>query len=274
MAHGRAGQRRVLDDGHLARELGEQPHAALEHVVEVDRALEELGDRPALGPRERLDLVQPVDEEPVALVGGDAPGAGVGLGDVALLLERRHVVAHRRARDTRGCDGRRGPSSPTGSLVATKSATIARRTATRRSSAFTASTSSRLPDVRFRPSIVGEPRRDRRGVPGRLSAKWRRRGSRSRRRPGRVVDSPATLRKPKRFRRDSEDPARIPSTLRATRATSGGAPSRAVADGPSSGGAERHVRGETRAHRGIRHRGLTPPRARSRPRRRAAAPGA
>ena len=34
-----------------------------------------------------------VDEEAVALVGGDAPGAGVRLGDEALVLQRRHVVA-------------------------------------------------------------------------------------------------------------------------------------------------------------------------------------
>ena len=49
--------------------------------------------------RQRLDRRQPVDEEPVALVGRDPPGAGVRLGDVALLLERRHVVADRGRRD-------------------------------------------------------------------------------------------------------------------------------------------------------------------------------
>ena len=35
-----------------------------------------------------------IDEEAVAPIGGDAPGAGVGLVEVALLLEHRHLVAH------------------------------------------------------------------------------------------------------------------------------------------------------------------------------------
>ena len=58
------------------------------------------GDRAALGRGQRLDLGEPVDEEAVALVGGDAPGAGVRLGDQPLLLERGHVVADRGGRDT------------------------------------------------------------------------------------------------------------------------------------------------------------------------------
>ena len=45
-----------------------------------------------------LTCGQPVDEQPVAPVGGDPSGGGVRLGDVALVLEDRHVVA----------DGRRG----------------------------------------------------------------------------------------------------------------------------------------------------------------------
>ena len=55
--------------------------------------VEEALDRPALGHRQRLDGGQPVDEEAVALVGGHPAGAGVRLGDVALLLQHRHVVA-------------------------------------------------------------------------------------------------------------------------------------------------------------------------------------
>jgi len=39
--------------------------------------------------------MEPVDELAVALLGGDAAGAGVRLGDVALGLEDGHVVAHR-----------------------------------------------------------------------------------------------------------------------------------------------------------------------------------
>ena len=94
-----AGQARVLHDGDLAGELGEQPHRAVHHVVEVDRADQEPLDRPALGRRERLDPGQPVDEEPVAAVGGHPAGAGVRLPDVALLLQHGHVVADRGRRD-------------------------------------------------------------------------------------------------------------------------------------------------------------------------------
>ena len=48
-------ERRVLDDRHLAGQLGEQPHAAAHHVVEVDRAFEEGLDGAPLGDRHRLD---------------------------------------------------------------------------------------------------------------------------------------------------------------------------------------------------------------------------
>ena len=51
------------------------------------------GDRPLLGGAHRLDRGEPVDEEPVALVGRHPAGAGVRLGDEALLLQHRHVVA-------------------------------------------------------------------------------------------------------------------------------------------------------------------------------------
>ncbi len=99
MPDGRTGQARVLDDGDLPGELREQPHRAADHVVEVHGAVEEVLDGPALGRRQRLDPRQLVDEEPVALVGGDPAGAGVGLGDVALLLQHGHVVAHGGGRD-------------------------------------------------------------------------------------------------------------------------------------------------------------------------------
>ena len=42
---------------------------------------------------------QPVDEQPVALVGRDPAGAGVRLGDEPLLLQRGHVVADGGRRD-------------------------------------------------------------------------------------------------------------------------------------------------------------------------------
>ena len=94
-----SGQRRVLHDRDLTGELGEQPDGPRHDVVEVDRAVQERLDGPALGRRQRLDRGQPVDEQPVALVGGHPPGAGVRLGDVALVLQHRHVVADRRRRD-------------------------------------------------------------------------------------------------------------------------------------------------------------------------------
>ena len=56
-------------------------------------------DRLALAGGQRLDLRQPVDEQPVALVGGDPAGGGVRLRDVALVLEHRHVVADGGRRD-------------------------------------------------------------------------------------------------------------------------------------------------------------------------------
>jgi hypothetical protein len=68
------------------------------HVIQVDGALEEGRDRSLLRPRERLDVCELVDEQSVALVGGDATGAGVRLGDEPLLFESRHVVAHGRGR--------------------------------------------------------------------------------------------------------------------------------------------------------------------------------
>ena len=100
VAHRRARQRRVLHDRHLPGQLRQQPHRAVDDVVEVDRSFEQGGDGTPLGRAQRLDLAEPVDEQPVALVGGDPPGAGVRLGDEPLLLERRHVVADGRRRDT------------------------------------------------------------------------------------------------------------------------------------------------------------------------------
>ena len=66
-----------------------------------------------LAERRRSD--QRVDEVAVALVGGDAAGAGVGLDEVALLLEQRHLVADRGRRHLRPrARRRRGPSPPAG----------------------------------------------------------------------------------------------------------------------------------------------------------------
>ena len=98
MLEGRVPQARVLDDGELAGELGQGPHGAGHDLLQVDRSGQERSDGGALGCREGLDARDFVDEEPVALLGGHAPGRGVRLVDVALVLQGRHVVA----------DGRRG----------------------------------------------------------------------------------------------------------------------------------------------------------------------
>ena len=99
MANGRGRQRRVLHHRHLAGQLSEQPHRTPQHVVEVDTGLQEALDRAPFSRRERLDVVDAVDELAVALFRGHPPGAGMRLGDVALGLQHRHVVADGRAGD-------------------------------------------------------------------------------------------------------------------------------------------------------------------------------
>ena len=62
-----------------------------------------------LGRPEDAGLGQVVDEEAVALVGRDAAGAGVGLHQVALALERHHFGAHGGRGDLHpGCVGHVG----------------------------------------------------------------------------------------------------------------------------------------------------------------------
>ena len=65
--------------------------------IELDLAVgvvEELADLLATDRIEGAGPGQVVDEEPVALVGGDPTGAGVGLGQKAVPLEGGHVRAH------------------------------------------------------------------------------------------------------------------------------------------------------------------------------------
>ena len=84
------------DDRGVVGELGQQARRVAEHSFEL-----------AVGvPEERLDLLlarrverrrilEVVDEEAVPLVGRDTAGARVGMGEVALPLESRHVRTHR-----------------------------------------------------------------------------------------------------------------------------------------------------------------------------------
>ncbi len=100
-------------------QLREQPDGPGDDLVEVERAGQEGLDGPPFGPGQGLDLGQPVDEQPVALVGRDPPRAGVGLVDVAPSSRARHVVADGRPARRRGCAGRPSALEPTGSWVET-----------------------------------------------------------------------------------------------------------------------------------------------------------
>ncbi|SHU40718.1 Uncharacterised protein [Mycobacteroides abscessus subsp. abscessus] len=93
MTHAGRGQCRILHDGDLTGHLRQQPHRPAQHVIEVDATLQEVQDGLALGARERLDVLEPVDEFAVALFRGNAPRAGVRLGDVTLGLQHGHIVA-------------------------------------------------------------------------------------------------------------------------------------------------------------------------------------
>ena len=72
----------------------EQTGGSHHHVIEINGLIEELRNRALFRTREWLHLVELVDEQSIAHVGGNPTGTRVGLGDVALLLERRHLVAH------------------------------------------------------------------------------------------------------------------------------------------------------------------------------------
>ena len=83
------------DHAGVGGEVAEQPGGVLQHLLELAVGL--LEERPHLHgvlAAEARRLAEVVDEEAVALLGGDPAGAGVGLAEVALLLEGGHVVAH------------------------------------------------------------------------------------------------------------------------------------------------------------------------------------
>ena len=71
----------------------------MEHLLELAVGPgEELADLLALERGQRRRPGQLVDEEPVPLVGGDAAGAGVRLGEIPVTLQGRHLVADGRGR--------------------------------------------------------------------------------------------------------------------------------------------------------------------------------
>ena len=92
----------VLRSNNDCRAVGQarQQAAGVEqHLLELAVGMGEEGlDLLALHRREGADVGQLVDEEPVPLVRGDATGAGMRLGEVAVSFEHRHLVAHRRRR--------------------------------------------------------------------------------------------------------------------------------------------------------------------------------
>ena len=97
------------DDRRVARQLTEQRRGLFEDVLDLTaHAGEELLHLLLLDRTEDARL-QVVDEVAIALVGRDASGRRVGLGEVALALEGDHLGAHRRRRDVEvGAGGDRG----------------------------------------------------------------------------------------------------------------------------------------------------------------------
>ena len=89
-------RRRADDDAGVGGEVAEQARGVLQHLLELAVGLlEERAHLHGVVAAEAGGLAEVVDEEAVALLGGDPAGAGVGLAEVALLLEGGHVVAHR-----------------------------------------------------------------------------------------------------------------------------------------------------------------------------------
>ena len=95
---------RSHDDSGAVGELSEQSRRVLEHPFQFAVGL---GEKDlhllVLGLSEGMGAAEVVDEEAVTLVGGDTPGARVGVGQVPLAFECRHVGADRsRARPLSG----------------------------------------------------------------------------------------------------------------------------------------------------------------------------
>ena len=99
-ADGRALGRRGDDDRRVVGEVGEQLTGVVEHLLECAVGPgEEVAHLHLLGRRQQSLRREGVDEEAVALVGGNAAGAGVRLGQIPVALEDGHLVADRRRAD-------------------------------------------------------------------------------------------------------------------------------------------------------------------------------
>jgi hypothetical protein len=87
-------------EARILREPAEQLHGALENLLQVhDRLGEVPGDRSTMCLPESDPVGQGVYVVAVGRVGGDAARARVRMGQVPELLERRHLVPDRGARD-------------------------------------------------------------------------------------------------------------------------------------------------------------------------------
>ena len=98
---------RVLDEGHLMRDLCEESNRALDDIINVDGLGQERLEGLALGTAHGLEFGEPVDEHAVAAVGRHTPGRRVRLVDEPGFLKHRHVVADRRRGDTEPPGGNR-----------------------------------------------------------------------------------------------------------------------------------------------------------------------
>ncbi len=94
-------QRRRGHHGDLACDLRQQTRGALQRVLQIDGSRQKTADATALGLRQRHDRRQTVDEIAVSLFRGNAPGGGVRLNQIPIILQRCHVVAYRGRADAK-----------------------------------------------------------------------------------------------------------------------------------------------------------------------------
>ena len=67
----------------------------LEGVLQADRPRQEDVDAPTLGGRQGNDRGQTVDKVAVAFLRGNTARRGVGLDEIAFILQGRHVISDR-----------------------------------------------------------------------------------------------------------------------------------------------------------------------------------
>ena len=112
---------RTDDDGGVLGDRGQQVGGLVEQLLEPSvGALEELPDALRRVVIEQAGAGDVVDEEAVALVGRHPSGRRVRLGEVALLLQHGHLVAHGRGADLdpgRGGDVRRADGLGRGDVL-------------------------------------------------------------------------------------------------------------------------------------------------------------